>query len=191
MLAQDEETGRQALKPVLDIMVRPADDLSEPLFALTIGKATERETVHVTDAHPFWLSKEHLWVEVRDLEVGDTMQGPSGEELVVLAKKRIAQQPTYNLTVDGYETYFVGRLEALVHNCKYKVPKPKVSGKVGAKDVPSWVKGSRPRVGQSGKDFAREMMDAKYGKGGWSDTGARSEFSKIKQWADRAFQDPS
>jgi hypothetical protein len=72
---------------------------------------------------------------------------------------------------------------------QFKVPKPGVSGKEGAKDVPSWVRGLRPRVSESGKDFARRVMDEKYGPGNWNE-GTGSEFNKIRKWGDRSFQDP-
>jgi hypothetical protein len=118
VLAQDEETGQQALKRVVDIMVRPADDLSEPLVALTIGSGTESETVHVTDAHPYWVPAQQGWLKVSELKVGDELLSAGGEELVVLTKTPIEQEATYNLTVEEFDTYFVGDLEAWVHNCK-------------------------------------------------------------------------
>jgi hypothetical protein len=74
-------------------------------------------------------------------------------------------------------------------DAKNKVPKPGISGKEGSKDVPSWAKGARPKVGDSGKDFAERLLDDKYGKGNYP-KGAGSEFSKIQKWGDRAFQDP-
>ena len=70
-----------------------------------------------------------------------------------------------------------------------KVPRPGVSGKEGAKDVPSWAKGQRPRAGESGKDFAERLMDDKYGEGNYKKRGT-GEYSKIKKWGDRAFEDP-
>ncbi|MFD3507471.1 hypothetical protein [Nocardia sp. NPDC058666] len=70
-----------------------------------------------------------------------------------------------------------------------KVPK-KGTGKEKADDVPSWAKGRAPYVGESGKDYARRLMDEKYGKGNWSDTGPGSEYNKIKKYGDRAWQDP-
>jgi hypothetical protein len=70
-----------------------------------------------------------------------------------------------------------------------KKPKKGAKGKAGATDIPSWVN-AVPNVGESGKDFARRVMDDRYGKGNWSDTGARSEYNKIKKWADRHFQKP-
>ena len=69
-----------------------------------------------------------------------------------------------------------------------KKPKQGATGKAGATDVPSWVKGQAPNVGESGKGFAERMMDAKYGPGNWSGKGPKSEFNKIKKWADRHFE---
>jgi hypothetical protein len=72
---------------------------------------------------------------------------------------------------------------------QYKKPKSGVSGKEGAKDVPSWARGQRPKVGESGKDFAKRLLDEKYGEGNY-EKGAKSEFSKIQKWGDRSFEDP-
>lgn len=108
-------------------------------------------------------------------------------------KKNKSISLVYNFTVDDFHTYFVSKSDVLVHNCtgtpKKKVPKAKLSGKEGAKDVPSWVKGERPNVSESGRDFAKRVLDKKYGAGNYS-TKSNTEFSKIKKWGDRAFQDP-
>jgi len=69
-----------------------------------------------------------------------------------------------------------------------KIPKPGATGKKGATDKPSWVK-ERPNVGESGKDFAKRLMDEKYGEGNY-ETGPTSEFNQIKKWADRHFMNP-
>lgn len=45
------------------------------------------------------------------------------------------------------------------------VPRPGVTGKEAARDVPSWAKGNRPRVGENGRGFAERLLDARYGKG--------------------------
>ena len=62
----------------------------------------------------------------------------------------------------------------------------KKSGKEKANDVPSWAKGNSPYPGESGKDFAKRLMDEKYGEGNY-DTGPGSEYNKIKKWGDRGF----
>lgn len=68
--------------------------------------------------------------------------------------------------------------------------KPKSgSGKEKATDAPSWLKkkGETPFVGESGKEFAKRVMDEKYGEGNY-DTGPKSEFNKIKKYGDRSFK---
>jgi hypothetical protein len=70
-----------------------------------------------------------------------------------------------------------------------KVPVEGKSAKEAAKDVPSWAKGNRPKVGESGKDFAKRLLDEKYGPGNYP-KGPGSEFNKVKKWGDRAFRDP-
>ncbi|SQH95179.1 hypothetical protein [Salmonella enterica] len=70
-----------------------------------------------------------------------------------------------------------------------KIPKPGVSGKEGAKNVPSWAKGERPYVDENGKDFAKRLLDKKYGKGNYKD-GADTEYNKIRIWGDRSFMNP-
>jgi hypothetical protein len=50
----------------------------------------------------------------------------------------------------------------------YKEPIPRLSGREGAKNVPSWARGNRPYVGENGRDFAKRLMDDKYGRGNWN-----------------------
>jgi RHS repeat-associated protein len=70
-------------------------------------------------------------------------------------------------------------------------PRRTASGKSAAeaaKDVPIWAKGERPLSTETGNDFARRLMDNKYGPGKWKGTGPTSEFSKIRKWGDRGFE---
>jgi len=69
----------------------------------------------------------------------------------------------------------------------YKNPKPKISGKEGAKDVPSWAKGNKPYVDEKGKDFAKRLLDEKYGPGNYR-KGPDSEFNKVKKWGSRSWE---
>jgi len=70
---------------------------------------------------------------------------------------------------------------------QFKKPKAKVSGKEGAKDIPSWAKGNKPYTDESGNDFAGRLCNDKYGKGNY-EKGPRSDYNKIKKWGDRAFE---
>ncbi|MFZ5352577.1 MAG: RHS repeat-associated core domain-containing protein [Bacillota bacterium] len=70
---------------------------------------------------------------------------------------------------------------------KFKKPVSGKSGKEMAKDVPSWAKGNKPYTSESGNDFAKRLMDEKYGPGNYP-TGPASEYNKIKKWGDRGFE---
>jgi RHS repeat-associated protein len=78
--------------------------------------------------------------------------------------------------------------ERELYNKLKRPKKPKTTGKEGAKDCPSWAKeDGGPMHNESGKDYAKRLLDEKYGPDGWTETGPGSEFSKIQKWADRAF----
>lgn len=70
---------------------------------------------------------------------------------------------------------------------KYKKPVSGKTAKEKAKDVPSWAKGHAPYVNENGSEFAKRLMDEKYGPGNYS-TGPNSEYSEIKKWGDRGFE---
>lgn len=72
-----------------------------------------------------------------------------------------------------------------------KIPKPGVSGKEGSKDAPSWAKGERPNIGESGKDFADRLFGKKYGRPPTdTERAPGKEWNQIKKWGDRSFTDP-
>ena len=64
----------------------------------------------------------------------------------------------------------------------------KKTAKQRAKDAPSWLSSAMnampPYWGEKAKDYARRLMDSKYGKGNWR-TGADSEYSKIVKYLTR------
>ncbi|QUY46218.1 putative Ig domain-containing protein [Acaryochloris marina] len=70
-----------------------------------------------------------------------------------------------------------------------KKPIPKISGKEGSKDIPSWLKqtGEIPFVGESGKEFAKRVFET-YRPGVEYKNVPNSEFNRIKKWADRNFK---
>ena len=69
----------------------------------------------------------------------------------------------------------------------HKRKKSGLSGKEAADDVPSWAQGGRPLTTENGRDFAKRLLDDKYGPGNYP-TGPGSEFNKIRKWGDRAFE---
>jgi hypothetical protein len=70
----------------------------------------------------------------------------------------------------------------------FKKPIPRLSGWEGAKNIPSWARGSRPYIGENGRDFAKRLMDEKYGPGKWRP--AESEYRQLQKYGDRNFRDP-
>jgi hypothetical protein len=71
----------------------------------------------------------------------------------------------------------------------FKKPIPRLGGREGAKNIPSWARGSRPYVGENGRDFAKRLMDEKYGPGNWRP--AESEYRQLQKYGDRNFRDPA
>lgn len=69
---------------------------------------------------------------------------------------------------------------------KPKKLKPNISDKDGAKDVPSWAKGERPTINENGNDFAKRLLDKKYGPDNWK-KGPGTEHNQIKKYGDRSF----
>lgn len=77
----------------------------------------------------------------------------------------------------------------LIQLAEKKIPKSNISGKEGAKDIPSWAKGERPFVGESGKDFADRLIKGQTGQPA-TDKGPTSDWSKLRKYGDRNFKDP-
>ncbi len=70
---------------------------------------------------------------------------------------------------------------------EYKTAKSGVSGKEGAKDVPDWAKGNKPFKNENGKQFAKRLLNEKYGEGNYK-TGPKTEYNQIQKWGDRSFE---
>ena len=71
---------------------------------------------------------------------------------------------------------------------RFKVPRSGISDAEGAKDIPSWARGTRPYVGESGRDYAQRLLDEKYGPGKWKKSSP--EYNQLRKYGDRNFRDP-
>ncbi|MFN0103374.1 MAG: hypothetical protein ACKV2U_14955 [Bryobacteraceae bacterium] len=60
-------------------------------------------------------------------------------------------------------------------------------GKERARDVPSWAIGERPTAEESNNEFAKRLLDARYGEGNYNKS-LISEFNGIRKWRNRAFK---
>ena len=88
--------------------------------AIRNGVTNDPQTIRVTGEHPFFV-KGKGWVQVKDLEPGDTFRNMKGEFTQVFVEKTLedAAVPVYNFEVEGAHTYFVGENDGdavLVHN---------------------------------------------------------------------------
>lgn len=71
----------------------------------------------------------------------------------------------------------------------FKEAIPRLSSREAAKDAPSWARSKRPYVGENGRNFAKRLMDQRYGRGNW-EKNRQDEHNKIKKYGDRHFRDP-
>ncbi|MFE4059363.1 Hint domain-containing protein [Streptomyces sp. NPDC059096] len=114
--ASDPQVQLTATRPVTNTFTTEGD---KDFTRLTVATEQGPATVTATDNHPFWLSDERRWAEAGELSPGDELRTPTGSTRTVTAVSRYTQrQTTYDLTVAGIHTYYVGigSAAALVHN---------------------------------------------------------------------------
>ncbi len=106
VLSQSVETGELTYKLVLASTVRPTTEHCR----IQVGD----ETIVCTWGHPFWLDQEG-WRMARHLTAGDsiyTATGPTKIDRIEAAES----QEAYNLVVEDFHSYFVGRSTILAHD---------------------------------------------------------------------------
>lgn len=112
VLAQDPQTGELAYKPVLQSTLR----LPSPQRRIRV----EDEEIVATLGHPFWVAGDG-WRMAKELKGGQLLHGLEGSWPI----EQIDELPdaeAYNLVVDDFHTYFVGRLGLLVHDNHFRQP---------------------------------------------------------------------
>ncbi len=119
VLAMNENTGTLEWRPVEAVIVR----LDRPVLTLELlDESWQVDELRVTPDHPVW-KQGAGWVDAEQLRAGDRLLSADGTLVTVLstAHSGIATE-TYNLTVSGYHTFFVGEAGVWVHNCRGKGP---------------------------------------------------------------------
>jgi len=106
VLSQDPDTGELAYKPVL----RTTSRAPEPLVTITAGG----ETLRCSGGHPFWVAGQG-WTKARDLKPGSYLHGVRGTTPVESVEED-GREPTYNLIVADFHTYFAGEQLVLSHD---------------------------------------------------------------------------
>ena len=120
--AWDEETGKVALKPVLETYINKTYEL--------IHVFVNGEEIVSTPGHPFY-SPVKGWTNAVHLRAGDILVLVNGEYVVVeKIQHELLEAPinVYNFNVGGFHTYFVSSSGVLVHNSCHgnslSTPKP-------------------------------------------------------------------
>ena len=75
-------------------------------------------------------------------------------------------------------------------NEKFGVPKKRnnKSGKKASTAIPSWATGQAPfDDNENGNEFAKRLMNDKYGRKNWDPRENKDEFYKLRKYGDRAF----
>jgi hypothetical protein len=116
--AYDEESGEIVTRRVTDVLHGRTTQL--------VDVAVGSEHISATLKHRFWEGKSQQWMAARDLESGMNVRClESGDDRILsMSVRRVPEQETFNLTVEGCHNYFVGSVGVLVHNAgeaKYTV----------------------------------------------------------------------
>ena len=107
VVSQNVETAELTLKPVILTTVRPPKT--------TIKIKAGSETIEATGGHLWWVSG-HGWVKSRELKPGMMLHTATGTTEVEETVENPTPQPTYNLVVDEFHTYFVGPQRVLSYD---------------------------------------------------------------------------
>jgi hypothetical protein len=113
VLAQDPDSGKLEFKPVL----RTTRRRPTALVTITINQ----ESITATEGHPFWVAGTG-WIVARSIVRGAVLHGVNGGATVDAAGANADEQPTHNLVVADYHTYFVGNNKILVHDNSVRKP---------------------------------------------------------------------
>jgi len=134
--ARDEETGEEALKPILGL-IRLHDRVIWDLE--TVSETGEAHTFGTTDDHPWWV-EGHGWKRTDELGPKDILVTQTGEKVSILSVTNTnVIEPTFNFEVADFNTYFVGESKVWVHNASKcgltppKMPNSKVAEGSGVK----------------------------------------------------------
>jgi len=87
----------------------------DQVWDLTLADGT---LIHTTANHPWWDATTRTWTRTDHLVDGDQLATSTGGTVTIDNIQATDQtEATYNLTVTGPHTYYVGDDQVLVHNC--------------------------------------------------------------------------
>ncbi|WXA79897.1 hypothetical protein LVJ94_28545 [Pendulispora rubella] len=115
VLSWNETTGYTECRAVVRTTVRASHELVD--VHLESANGSQRgQVVHTTAEHPFFVEGRG-WTAAGMLATGDEVRSNGGEPLFVKRPERpVGTATVYNFEVAGNHSYFVGSVQALVHN---------------------------------------------------------------------------
>jgi hypothetical protein len=113
VFSRDDQTGKMVHRRVAQVFVTP----DQPIYELKLSDDRgTTETFHSTGDHPFF-QRESGWMRAADLLPGDEIFTSLGGWLRVSGGTWTERRATvYNIEVEDTHTYFVGHVQAWVHN---------------------------------------------------------------------------
>lgn len=113
VLSKNPETGELDFKPVIHTTGR--DPVRVVRF--NVGETT----IVASEGHHFWVSGNG-WTRVRDIKSGTPIHTTTGMSRAELIESEADRQLVYNLIVDDFHTYFVGKDLILSHDVSQPSP---------------------------------------------------------------------
>ncbi len=105
------------------VVLTTVNHLNPDVWRLTVtDKQGRRETIRPTGFHRFWSETRQAYVSVRDLQLGETLDGVAGRLTVQSLAPVPGTHRVYNMTVEGDHVYRVATRGVLVHNVCEAVP---------------------------------------------------------------------
>ena len=87
------------------------------IVRLTVaGPDGTTEVLEGTTVHPIWSVDRNDWIQLSELQEGETLQATDGIATVASIAIVSTNVPVYNIEVHGEHVYQVGELSTLVHN---------------------------------------------------------------------------
>jgi hypothetical protein len=113
VLSQPELKGEQAYRRINDTFVFEDKSIFEVVCQDGHGRS---ESLLATPNHPFWV-KEIGWTGAEYLEAGQVLELSDGRNAQITSVRDTGEtQRVFNFEVDGFHTYYVGKLGVWVHN---------------------------------------------------------------------------
>ncbi|WP_435933234.1 polymorphic toxin-type HINT domain-containing protein [Moraxella bovoculi] len=152
------------------------------------NKKGQTETLQTTAEHPFWI-KDTGWLKASLLEQGMILLDRNNQEVEVISQYLLPNHTdtVYNIEVDDFHTYHVGRLGVWVHNadcCGVGV----VSGNIVNKAGVFYPNVLDPRTGRP-IPFPNETLKIvpKANRVTWNN---QERYKFIKAWHEKGYPEP-